>query len=141
VSLWRTYPPNSNYGSLPALHKAAILDLQWSLVSPHLYTVSADRTIAISDVTTGQRVRKVRNAHAGVINAVDRTVSGGSELIATAGDDYLVRIWDADQKESIADWDIGSPVTCVCWSADGAQVYAGAIDNAIHVCLALFLLS
>lgn len=89
--------------------------------------------LAITDVTTGERVRRIRNAHAGVINTIHRVVTGGTELLATGADDNFVRIWEADNKESVADWDVGSPVTSVCWSADGAQVYAGAIDNAIHV--------
>ncbi|KAF9516833.1 hypothetical protein BS47DRAFT_1375873 [Hydnum rufescens UP504] len=123
VSLWRTYPPNTNYGLLPNLHKAAILDLQWSLTSPMLYTVSADKTIG------SRRIR----AHSGVINSLDRVVAGGSELLATGADDGKVKVWKSDEKESIADWDLGCPVTSVCWSPDGAQIYAGALDNVIHV--------
>lgn len=137
MSLWRTYPPNSNYGILPALHKAAILDLQWSLLSSNIYTVSADKILATTDVTTGQSVRRTRNAHAGVINALDRVVAGGTELLATAADDNLVRIWESDSKTTVDEWDVGSPVTSVCWSADGAQIYAGAVDNAIHVSVSL----
>jgi hypothetical protein len=29
--------------------------------------------------------------------------------------------------------EIGCPVTAVCWSADGNNIYVGAIDNEIHV--------
>ena len=132
VSLWRTYPPNANYGILPNLHKAAILDLQWSLISPMLYTVSADKTLGISDLTTGTRIRRIR-AHSGVINSLDRIVTGGTELLATGADDGKVKVWRSDEKESIADWNIGCPVTSVCWSLDGAQIYAGALDNVVHV--------
>lgn len=137
LSLWRTYPPNSNYGLVPSLHKAAILDLQWSLVSPNIYTVSADHSLGTVDVTTGVRTRRIRGAHAGVINSIDRIVAGGTELIATGGDDNVVRVWDADHKDPVAEWELGCPVTAVCWSADGSQVYAGAVDNAVHVGLCL----
>ncbi|KAJ7730042.1 U5 snRNP complex subunit [Mycena olivaceomarginata] len=137
VSLWRTYPPNNNYGLLSSLTKAPILDLQWSLFAPHIYTVAADHTLLILDVTTGQRVRKIR-AHREIINSVDRTMAGGSgtELVVTGADDGLVRVWDGGEdggKVPVAEFDVGCPVTAVCWSADGASVYAAALDNEIHI--------
>ncbi|KAL5529928.1 hypothetical protein ACEPAF_6185 [Sanghuangporus sanghuang] len=137
VSLWRTYPPTSNYGFLPALHKAPILDLQWSLFSSILYTVSADHTLVLTDLASGQRVRKIR-AHRGIINALDQTIAGGAgvELIATAADDGFVHVWeggDDGSKQAVTTFEVGCPVTSVCWSADGSTVYAGALDNEIHV--------
>ncbi|KAK7062405.1 WD-repeats-region domain-containing protein [Favolaschia claudopus] len=137
VSLWRTYPPNTNYGLLSSLTKAPILDLQWSLFAPHIYTVAADHTMLILDVTTGQRVRKIR-AHREIVNSVDRTMAGGSgtELVVTGADDGLVRLWDGGEdggKLPVAEFDVGCPVTAVCWSADGASVYAAALDNEIHI--------
>ncbi|EGO02288.1 hypothetical protein SERLA73DRAFT_104685 [Serpula lacrymans var. lacrymans S7.3] len=137
VSLWRTYPPNTNYGLLSNHHKAPILDLQWSLFSPLLYTVSADHFLFMTDVTTGKRARKIR-AHRGIINALDRTMAGGAgiELLATASDDGTVRVWeggDEGSRQSVAVFEVGCPVTSVCWSADGQSVYIGALDNEIHV--------
>ncbi|KAJ7455830.1 hypothetical protein FB451DRAFT_1564844 [Mycena latifolia] len=55
VSLWRTYAPHTNYALFSSLAAAPITDLHWSLSSPHLYTVSADRTLTTTDNTTGQR--------------------------------------------------------------------------------------
>ncbi|KAL0950291.1 hypothetical protein HGRIS_010270 [Hohenbuehelia grisea] len=139
ISFWRTYPPNINYGLLSSQNKAPILDLQWSLFSPTIYTVSADHTLSATDVTTGQRSRRVR-AHREIINAIDRTMAGGAgtELVATASDDGTVKIWESDdsggvQKLPVATLNIGCPATAVCWSADGANVYVGALDNEIHV--------
>ncbi|KAG2073622.1 WD40 repeat-like protein [Suillus decipiens] len=137
VSLWRTYPPNTNYGLLSSHHKAPILDLQWSLFSPLLYTVSADQIMSFTDVTTGQRTRKIR-AHRGIINALDRTMAGGAgiELIATASDDGTVRVWEGGEdgsKNSVAVFELGCPATSVAWSADGQNLYIGALDNEIHV--------
>ena len=144
TALWRTYAPNTNYGLLSSLHKAPILDLQWSLYSPTLYTVSADHVLNFTDVTTGQRIKKIR-AHRGIINSLDRTMAGGAgiELIATGSDDGTVRIWDGEgNKQSVAVWEVGCPVTGVCWSADGQHVYVGALDNEIHVrVFSLFSLS
>ncbi|KAF8651096.1 hypothetical protein AX16_004896 [Volvariella volvacea WC 439] len=139
VSLWRTYPPNTNYGLLSNIHKAPILDLQWSQIYPVLYTVGADHIFSISDLATGQRIRKIR-AHREIINSVDRTIAGGAgvELVATGSDDGTVKIWEAGDggetdKAPVATLEVGCPVTAVCWSADGSNIYVGAIDNEIHV--------
>ncbi|CAG8628194.1 15844_t:CDS:2, partial [Acaulospora colombiana] len=137
AALWRTYAPSNNYGQLPNLHKTAITDLQWSSISPILYTVSADKTIAMSDLTTGERVKRLRG-HSGIINAISTTTAGGSgiELLATAADDGTVKVWeggDEGSKHCVADWQLGCPVTAVCWGPDGNSVYIGALDNLIHV--------
>ncbi|KAJ7919459.1 WD40-repeat-containing domain protein [Mycena leptocephala] len=145
VSLWRTYPPHSNYALLSSLTKAPILDLQWSLAHPHIYTVSADHTMLTLDVTTGQRIRKVR-AHREIINSVDRTMGGGGgELVVTGADDGLVRVWEGADGGAggagggrgkgvpLQEFDVGCPVTAVCWAADGASVYAAGVDNEIHI--------
>ena len=91
----------------------------------------------MTDTTTGQRARKI-NAHRGIVNVLDRTVAGGAgiELVATGADDGTVRIWeggDEGAKHSVAIFEIGCPVTSLCWSADGTSVYIGALDNEIHV--------
>jgi len=137
TALWRTYPPTTNYGLLTSIHKAAVLDLHWSLHSPLIYSVSADRTLAITDVTSGQRIRKIV-AHRRVVNALDRTIAGGAgvELLASASDDGTVKIWEGGEdagREHVAEFNIGCPATSVAFSADGAQVFIGALDNAIHV--------
>jgi Prp8 binding protein len=139
AALWRTYPPNTNYGLLPSLHKATITDIHWSLFSSLIYTVSADHTMIYTDVATGERTRKIR-AHRGIINTLDRTMGGGAgtELVATGSDDGTVKIWEGGHeasKQAVATFELGCPVTAVCWSADGSNLYIGALDNEIHVCI------
>ena len=90
-----------------------------------------------TDVATGERTRKIR-AHRGIINTLDRTMGGGAgiELVATGSDDGTVKIWEGGHdaaKQTVATFEIGCPVTAVCWSADGSNLYIGALDNEIHV--------
>jgi len=117
--------------------KAPVLDLQWSLCSTLLYSVSADHTLIMTDVATGQRTRKIR-AHKEIINSIDRTMAAGSgtELLATGSDDATVKIWEGGEeagKIPVATFDVGCPVTAVCWGKDGNTVYVGAVDNEVHV--------
>ena len=91
-----------------------------------------------TDVATGERTRKIR-AHRGIINTLDRTMGGGAgiELVATGSDDGTVKIWEGGHeasKQAVATFELGCPITAVCWSVDGSNLYIGALDNEIHVC-------
>ncbi|KAJ7347412.1 WD40-repeat-containing domain protein [Mycena albidolilacea] len=60
----------------------------------------------------------------------------GMELGVTEAEDGLVPMWDGGEdggEVPVAEFDVGCPVTAVCWSADGASVYAAALDNEIHI--------
>lgn len=66
----------------------------------------------------------------------------GIELVATGSDDGTVKVWEGGHeasKQAVATFELGCPVTAVCWSADGASLYIGALDNEIHVrtCLSI----
>ena len=68
----------------------------------------------------------------------------GIELLATGSDDGTVKIWEGGDeagKQPVATFNVGCPVTSVCWGLDGNNVYIGAIDNEIHVCFSPFPLS
>jgi len=45
-------------------------------------------------------------------------------------------VWEGGDeagKDPVAVFELGCPATCVAWSADGSTIYAGGLDNMIHV--------
>lgn len=77
-------------------------------------------------------MRRHRPAVQKVLNSIDCVKGTGKELIAAAGDDGIVRIWDVEQKEALEEIELGYPLTVAKWSLDGQQLFIGGIDNDIH---------
>jgi len=60
----------------------------------------------------------------------------GTELVTTGSDDGTVKVWEGGEeggKIHVATFEVGCPVTAVCWGTDGNTIYVGAIDNEVHV--------
>ena len=81
-------------------HGGAVLDLRWSLRGNHLFTASADKTHAVWDAETGDRLRRWRNSHTGIVNAVSPARHVES-LVASAGDDGALVVSDMRTKKSV----------------------------------------
>jgi len=139
INLWRVYgsDENNNFAVLKA-QNGAITSLAFPASGPHLMAASTDKTVATFDTSNGEVVRRHRG-HAGIVNCVDVTRGGNRELIASASDDGLIKIWDPETKEPIDQIELGYPVTAAKWSQDGQQLFIGGIDNDIHVSLAPLL--
>jgi Prp8 binding protein len=133
INLWRTYGDNSNFGVLKG-QQGAVTSIAFpgSSSSPHIFAASTDKTVATFDMTRGQIARRHRG-HKGIVNCVDVTRGGRQELVASAADDGLVKIWDIEAKDPIDEIELGYPVTAIKWSEDGQQLFIGGIDNDIHV--------
>ena len=130
INLWRVYGENANFGVLRA-QNGAITSLAFT-PSQSLVAASTDKTVATFDIERGEVVRRHRG-HRAIVNCVDVTKGGNRELIASASDDGLVKIWDVEAKLPIDEVELGYPVTSVKWSEDGQQLFIGGIDNDIHV--------
>ena len=143
TALWQTYPPHENNGYLPNIHKQAITDLSFSPSDPSLlYTTSADGTLLLTSLTSGQKLGKF-SAHYGPVNSlsVTNSTASGKDLCLTGGDDGVARVWDPvalvedGEKTPVAELDdgLGGCVTAVEWGKDGGVCYVGGIDNEIKV--------
>lgn len=133
INLWRVYgnDDNNNFAVLKA-QNGAITSLSFPATGNHLMASSTDKTVVTFDTSNGEVVRRHRG-HQGIVNCVDVTRGGNRELIASASDDGLIKIWDLETKEAIDEVELGYPVTAVKWSQDGQQLFIGGIDNDIHV--------
>ncbi len=131
IFLWDVFDPQCrNLGVLKG-HGHTILDLAWDVDTAILYSASADHTARVWDISTGQRLRKLK-AHADIVNAID-IMPHGSELLASASDDGSVLLWDLRQREIIADIAMDFPITSVAFgkTVEGGYVFFGGLDNTI----------
>lgn len=131
ISIWSVYGECANIGQLKG-HSKAVTCLAFSnTISDTLYSGSADGTIIVWSLTTGEKQRRLRG-HRAIVNCVSATRSG-AELLVSASDDGRVMIWDPQAKEPLDVLEVGYPVTAVAFSEDSSQIYVGGIDNQIHI--------
>ncbi|KAJ1034470.1 hypothetical protein NDA18_001330 [Ustilago nuda] len=131
ISIWSVYGDCANIGQLKGHSKAVSCLAFSSNISDTLYSGSADGTIIVWSITTGEKQRRLR-AHRAIINCVSATCSG-PELIVSASDDGRVMIWDPEAKGPLDILEMEYPVTAVAFSDDSSQIYVGGIDNQIHI--------
>lgn len=108
------------------------MELHWSRDSHHIYSCSADKSISIFDVKTGERTRRWRG-HTGIVNSCQIVRRGGPELVVSGSDDCTVKIWDNRQKEAVSTFENDYQVTSVSFSDAGDMVYSAGLDNEIKV--------
>jgi len=111
-------------------HSAPILDLQWNREGDVIYTASADKTGAMFDVETAQRLKRFRS-HTSHVNAIacNRRFQ---PLVATASDDCTTMLWDTRQRHQTHTFESEYQMTSVALSDDSTMVFSGGIDNMIH---------
>jgi Prp8 binding protein len=64
------YGECENFHVFSACHGGAIVDLQFSVDGNYIYTASTDKTVGIFDVSTGERVKRLKG-HSGYVNSVN----------------------------------------------------------------------
>jgi Prp8 binding protein len=109
-------------------HDDPILDLAW-IGTEQVVTASADKTCALWDVQTGQRVKRFRGAQ-GVVNSVDCSRRGNT-LIVTGSDDCTTRIYDLRSKYAAHSFVDHYQILSTVFSDDATQVFSAGISNDI----------
>lgn len=120
-----------NFGVLRG-HKNAVLDCAWC-DSECIVTCSADKTLMLWDIVTGNRLRKWAE-HEGIVNAVT-TVS--EHQVASASDDGTVLLWDRRQKRPTARYTTEYPILALAAATDATDastysLFSSGIDPKIY---------
>jgi len=110
-------------------HEAPILDVKWTSEGDRVLTASVDKTAAVWDVASGDRVKRLR-AHSGIVNSIDVSRRGES-LALTAGDDAALHVWDLRQRRPVFSIRDVYPQLTACFSDDATQIFSAGISNDI----------
>jgi WD40 repeat protein len=117
--------------TVPAHDSAAISALAFSADGKWLASASYDRTVLLSDATTGGLLRKL--LHPG--NQVECVaISPDGRRLASGGEDKTVRVWDATTGREIlvlrghTDW-----CGCLAFSPDGHRLASASFDGTIRI--------
>ncbi|KAJ1958552.1 hypothetical protein IWQ62_004880 [Dispira parvispora] len=132
ILLWRTYGDWANYGMLKG-HSGAVLQVQWVADGVHLYSTSTDKTVALWDAQSGERIKRWRE-HSAIVNCCALQPGFvGPGVVASGSDDGTVRLWDTRHKSSIHTIDRGFPITAVAYNLSGDHLFIAGLDNTITV--------
>ena len=112
-------------------HRNAVLEVQWMTDGTQLLSCSADKTVRAWDAETGASVKQMKE-HSGVVNSVC-PARRGPPLLVSGSDDGLTKLWDLRVRRCVHSFTSRYPVTAVAFADAGDAVYAGGLDNEVHV--------
>lgn len=128
--LWNVYGECENI-SLMQGHSGAIMELHFSTDGNSIYTASTDQTVAIWDIETGARVKRLKG-HSNFVNSC-QSARRGPVLIVSGSDDSSAKIWDPRKRGQCTTLNNIYQVTAVTFNDTAEQVITGGIDNDIKV--------
>lgn len=109
------------------LHRQRIRDLSFSSDSRRLATCSDDRTVKVTDVTTGTSdTLPAQPCKVFALAFVD------DDRLATAGSDNLVKIWSLSRRQTVANLSGHTGTVCTLISHNGF-VISGSFDTTVRI--------
>ena len=112
-------------------HRNAVLEVQWMTDGTQLLSCSADKTVRAWDVETGASIKQMKE-RTGCVNSVC-PARRGPPLLVSGSDDGLTKLWDLRVRRCVHSCVSRFPVTAVAVADAGDAVYAGGLDNEVHV--------
>jgi Prp8 binding protein len=130
VYLWNVYGECENWAVMPG-HGGVIMEIKFNYDGTELMSCSTDKTICIWDLTSCERVKRLKG-HSSFVNSIDVSKKD-SRLICSGSDDATVKVWDRRKKGHVFDFDSKFPVLSVAFNENGDQIFSSGIDNEIKV--------
>ncbi|NWR38897.1 SNR40 protein, partial [Tachuris rubrigastra] len=96
-----------------------------------LFSASTDKTVAVWDSETGERVKRLKG-HTSFVNSC-YPARRGPQLVCTGSDDGTVKLWDIRKKAAVQTFQNTYQVLAVTFNDTSDQIISGGIDNDIKV--------
>uniref|UniRef100_A0A8C9PY94 Uncharacterized protein n=1 Tax=Spermophilus dauricus TaxID=99837 RepID=A0A8C9PY94_SPEDA len=87
ILLWNVYGDCDNYATLKG-HSGAVMELHYNTDGSMLFSASTDKTVAVWDSETGERVKRLKG-HTSFVNSC-YPARRGPQLVCTSSDDGTV---------------------------------------------------
>ncbi|ERE85392.1 U5 small nuclear ribonucleoprotein [Cricetulus griseus] len=156
ILLWNVYGDCDNYATLKG-HSGAVMELHYNTDGRYLhacmsvyymyavqveakkrasdplmlFSASTDKTVAVWDSETGERVKRLKG-HTSFVNSC-YPARRGPQLVCTGSDDGTVKLWDIRKKAAIQTFQNTYQVLAVTFNDTSDQIISGGIDNDIKV--------
>ncbi|KAG1740179.1 WD40-repeat-containing domain protein [Suillus paluster] len=111
-------------------HRAYVSSVRWSRDGRRVLSGSNDGTARQWKVENGETIlAPIETGHKHVYVA---TYSPDRALIATAGYDKSIKIWDAKTNNLVTTLHTDKMVNCLAWTPDGTVLISGSFDHSIR---------
>lgn len=129
VFLWQASGSCDNIAVLKG-HSNAVTSVCFEHTNELVYSASADKSLIVWDIEAA-KLRKKYKGHIAIVHAVSAPKKL-LNLMASASDDTLVKVFDTRVKKETHNFANKYPMTSVAMSETGDRVFAGGIDNVIR---------
>ncbi|MBF0472895.1 MAG: WD40 repeat domain-containing protein [Nitrospirae bacterium] len=113
-------------------HSGSVEKVIFSPDGKIIASTGADKTIKIWDVSSGNIISTIKDAHNDCINSIAFSPDGKN--LVSGGNDYLLKLWDVESGKLIKI--LGSHtswVTDAAYSPDGKMIASGSSDKTIKL--------